>query len=461
MTAVVSASVLLAVSLSACANRSASLGDTSAPATPVKIEPAGEGVHPSPQDSLEERLRAHLAYLTSETCEGRLVGTPGAGRAAGYVLEEFKSIGLRPAFGESYVQEFTPVQVAKVDVRLEILDSKKNVVKAFAFYHDFTLASYTKMGETLITSKLVNLSSEAGGVGSGSSGGVAIARTNRNRFSEMGNKAEQAGCSALILCDADRPPGLPLCRFYDSIPRPQGWTFPILWVEPECFDELAQAASAGRLARIRIMSKKWPEAVGFNVAGATGDPTTRKVVVVCAHRDSIGRLADGSVFQGAVDNGSGTTILIELARALSKVSSDKAFVFLSTDSEESRMEGATFFAKHLPFRAENLAAVVNLDCIGTLGKGPMLVDSGSTDEGKRIADVILRRLTEAGIRDLKVEPFVSDHTVFQDQGYTVIGIIAPRDGFVRYHTLADTIDTVDIGELATVVEALTRALTEP
>ena len=105
--------------------------------------------------------------------------------------------------------------------------------------------------------------------------------------------------------------------------------------------------------------------------------------------------------------------------------------------------------------------MVNLDCIGVLGEGPLLVDPGDMDEGKRLADLILRRLTDAGISDLGLQPLTSDHTVFQDRGFPAISILASRDCFLRYHTAADTVDALDIGELAAMVEALARALTEP
>src|SRR5579883_1312644 len=54
----------------------------------------------------EERLRADLAFLTSAPLAGRLSLTPQADIAALYIAAEFQKAGLRPANGDSYLQEF-------------------------------------------------------------------------------------------------------------------------------------------------------------------------------------------------------------------------------------------------------------------------------------------------------------------------------------------------------------------
>src|SRR5262245_3230280 len=57
-------------------------------------------------DVSARQLQAHLKYLSSDELVGRLSGTPGAEKAAQYVLHEFRSYGLRPGANGGYLEPF-------------------------------------------------------------------------------------------------------------------------------------------------------------------------------------------------------------------------------------------------------------------------------------------------------------------------------------------------------------------
>jgi len=48
----------------------------------------------------------HITYLSSEDLEGGFTGSEACYEAAEYITNEFESYGLKPAFGESYFQNF-------------------------------------------------------------------------------------------------------------------------------------------------------------------------------------------------------------------------------------------------------------------------------------------------------------------------------------------------------------------
>ncbi|MBQ6605340.1 MAG: M28 family peptidase [Tidjanibacter sp.] len=56
---------------------------------------------------LDERLKEHLYYLTSDELRGREAGTEDAAKASDYIAEQFAAMGLEPYIGESYFQYFT------------------------------------------------------------------------------------------------------------------------------------------------------------------------------------------------------------------------------------------------------------------------------------------------------------------------------------------------------------------
>src|SRR5258708_34196189 len=49
---------------------------------------------------------AHVKFLASDTMRGRATGSPELEKAATYIAKQFKSAGLQPADGKSYLQAF-------------------------------------------------------------------------------------------------------------------------------------------------------------------------------------------------------------------------------------------------------------------------------------------------------------------------------------------------------------------
>jgi hypothetical protein len=95
------------------------------------------------------------------------------------------------------------------------------------------------------------------------------------------------------------------------------------------------------------------------LASRTGDQgvQSQKAIAVLAHRDNLG------ASPGAVDNGSGTGALLELARDLGDASLSHPFILVSTDGGSLGGLGAAHFAEAAPY-ADSLAAVVNLVGVG-------------------------------------------------------------------------------------------------
>jgi aminopeptidase YwaD len=84
-------------------------------------------------DVSARQVQAHLKYLSSDELVGRLSGTPGAEKAAQYVVREFKSYGLSPGGGNGgYLEPFNfvaGVRLGKAN-RAEVLSSKDQAAKA-------------------------------------------------------------------------------------------------------------------------------------------------------------------------------------------------------------------------------------------------------------------------------------------------------------------------------------------
>src|SRR5262245_19062355 len=75
------------------------------------------------RDSVIERMKSDLQFLTSDECEGRGPGTEGINKAADHIAAAFKASGLKPAGKDgSYFQPFQvrgPAKPAKVTMTLK------------------------------------------------------------------------------------------------------------------------------------------------------------------------------------------------------------------------------------------------------------------------------------------------------------------------------------------------------
>lgn len=99
-----------------------------------------------------------------------------------------------------------------------------------------------------------------------------------------------------------------------------------------------------------------------------------QTVVFMAHHDHLGlaKERNGSgdnIYNGAIDNASGTASLLAIARAVASLPKRPArsILFAAVGAEEQGLLGSLYFAEHPPISAGNLAAVVNIDGLNIIG----------------------------------------------------------------------------------------------
>jgi hypothetical protein len=108
-----------------------------------------------------------------------------------------------------------------------------------------------------------------------------------------------------------------------------------------------------------------------NVVGLLegSDPGLKKeVVVFSAHFDHLGVDPSGAIYHGADDNGSGTAMVIELARAFSKnpVRPKCSLLFLCVSGEEKGLLGSSYYTSHPVIPLDRTVADFNTDMIGRM-----------------------------------------------------------------------------------------------
>jgi Zn-dependent M28 family amino/carboxypeptidase len=195
------------------------------------------------------------------------------------------------------------------------------------------------------------------------------------------------------------------------------------------------------------------------------DPAVKdQYLIYTAHWDHLGRnegLEGDQIYNGAIDNASGTATLLELASAFSKLSVKlrRSILFLSVTAEEKGLLGARYYAEHPLYPLAKTVANINFDGINQWGRTSDIVVIG---RGNSTLDDVLAEAARAQNRVLVDDPesqkgyyYRSDHFEFAKQGvpalYTHSGdqYIGKPPGFAKtkrdeytnnaYHKVTDDV----------------------
>ena len=107
------------------------------------------------------------------------------------------------------------------------------------------------------------------------------------------------------------------------------------------------------------------------VAFIKGSEFPEEIVVISAHYDHVGVDAEGNIYNGADDDGSGTVSILEIAEAFKEAQNDgyqprRSILFLHVTGEEKGLLGSDYYTKNPIFPLENTVTDLNTDMIGRI-----------------------------------------------------------------------------------------------
>jgi Zn-dependent M28 family amino/carboxypeptidase len=109
------------------------------------------------------------------------------------------------------------------------------------------------------------------------------------------------------------------------------------------------------------------------IAKITGKSAPEEVIIYSAHWDHIGigkpDETGDTIYNGALDNASGTAALLALAKAFkTDEQPDRTVVFLAVTAEEQGLWGSAYYAKQPIYPKEKTVANINMDGVNPYGK---------------------------------------------------------------------------------------------
>jgi Zn-dependent M28 family amino/carboxypeptidase len=163
------------------------------------------------------------------------------------------------------------------------------------------------------------------------------------------------------------------------------------------------------------------------VAKLEGSDATLKneYVVYSAHWDHLGRdpkLQGDQIFNGALDNASGTASLLEIAKAFTKLPKPpkRSVLFLAVTAEEKGLLGAKYYAENPLYPLNKTLANINMDGVNQWGRTKDVTMVG--DDNSTLIDLLRETAKEQG-RVVNPDPepekgfyYRSDHFEFAKVG---------------------------------------------
>ncbi len=350
-----------------------------------------------------EGVRAfeHIRALSTDIGP-RVAGTDGERKGAEYVANAFRASGYS----------------------VEVSD--------FGFSHELTTASIdfgtTRTDATVLSgSGFASVSGPAVYAGTGSESAIAgkkltgaVAVVERGLvFGDTHDRLKTAGAIAMVILN---PAGGPMEGNLGKKVE-----MPVVLVDTAAAEPGRAAARSATRLTVTAAQTNSIRSVNVLARPSAGEACQ---VLVGGHLDTV----PGA--PGALDNGSGTATVVELARAFAADGLDAGLCFAAFGSEEEGLYGSGAMVS--AFRSANALpkAMINLDMTG-LGTIEVV---GSADLAQQ-AETTGKEIGIPAARTTWPSNFGSDHQSFQRAGVAAITVTTSELG--EFHTPADVLATID------------------
>jgi len=383
------------------------------------------------QQSDVERV---IKTLASDDMRGRATFTPDIDRAAQFIESEYKQIGLKPFPGdEGFRQNFSMTRVTPVKTLVEINGKLIPADSAFASSTATTL-NWSNNADVQVVK-------------------LAAGKDFRTEYRSY----RSSGKNMLILVDPA------FTAFFNRIR-----------------DAISKGAVSNNLSDKGLVfvlgnhdnlksfavnyTAKAEQLPLFNVAGIIpGKTKPNEYVVFSGHYDHLGILKPvkgDSIANGADDDASGTTAVIELARYFKNLHNNvRTLVFVAFTAEEIGEYGSQHFATTID--PDKVTAMFNIEMIGKASK---FGENSAFITGFERSDFgpILQKNLEGTPFKFYPDPYPDQDLFYRSDNASLAAVGVPAhtistdqiDIDKLYHTVKDEVSTLDMSNITATIRAI-------
>lgn len=382
------------------------------------------------QNDVERIIRT----LSADNMQGRAVFTPGIEKAARFIENEFKQIGLQPLKGQDgFRQEFSMTSinpaVLNVTINGKVTDENNVMVitdKAGLNWSNTTgiETQYIKSGDTFMS---------------------------RYRAIMSLNKP------VMVFVDEE---------YYDAFKRARNFFMGERIInDPNENTAAVFIIGAENPSTYQInFTNKIERALLFNIAGILpGKSKPNEYVIFSGHYDHLGILEEvkgDSIANGADDDASGITAVISLAKYYKKLNNnERTLIFVAFTGEESGMLGSKYFSEKL--NPEEITAMFNIEMIGKeskFGKNAAFITGFDRSD---FGNILQKNLEGTGFT-FHPDPYTEQQLFYRSDNATLAALGVPAhtistdqiDTDKFYHTVDDEFETLNVENIIATIKAI-------
>ncbi|AFM04436.1 putative aminopeptidase [Bernardetia litoralis DSM 6794] len=463
----------------------------------------------------EVDMKKHLSILASDEYEGRNTGEKGQKMAAKYLANRFKELGLTAPVNGSYLQKFELDKTSLADFKIETLTGKielsqNEIIVVNPFQEDKSNEEYNiifagygveEEGDNGYSSyKSINVKDKIAviimGTPKGKESLIPNEDTRKSVYLQMNFKkklAEKKGAKGVIFVTQKAEYTL-FDNMYGHYFKDPKWSIPSKEKKQNKPDFVMALSTINKLPNLlgytdkkwKKVFKKWnkknktvletkakvvstmkiEKVETENVLGyLEGTDKKDELVVLTAHYDHIG-IIDGKIYNGADDDGSGTTAILELAEAFAIAKKEgntprRSILFMLVTGEEKGLLGSSYYSENPVFPLKNTVSNLNIDMIGRMDKDHEGDPNYIYIIGSTMLSTELHNLSESAAKNYapnvkldytyndKDDPnrfyYRSDHYNFAKHDIPVIFYF--NGVHADYHKHTDTVDKIHFGKM--------------
>jgi len=459
--------------------------------------PRSVGLEPALSSFQNEKIRADIFFLASDELGGRDTPSPGQRIAARYIASRMSRLGLSPGAGEDYLYEYKLLYR-----QLNLAATKATLVKSgesleFAFGVDYGFHS-SGVSTSKVSGNVVYCGDALEEPLSklDLAGKWALCLDNELMSKNRRSAVKKAGAIGVLLAPGPRTSDEKMASrikdYSDRVKRP-GVQFPDT-KNKESDDFPTAMISGAATDRILALAGAFDRgqrkpAIGTDLgvvytdvrqeAGTDGmvevenvcalwpgsDPVlSKEVIILSAHYDHVGTSADGTVFNGADDNGSGTTGLMQIAEALATHGPMRRSILLMwVSGEEKGLYGSKAWCMNPQLPPDHRPVCnINIDMIGRNAPDNLLI---TPTQARKANYNGLTRLAEANcaLEGFPTLGSADEYWLRSDQVNFAEHLKIPvaflfSDVHADYHKATDDPDKIDCDKIRRVSRLVFRML---
>jgi hypothetical protein len=395
----------------------------------------------------EADVRSHMSMLASDALRGRGSGTRDELVAATYVASQLLRWGIEPVSGAADL-----IDTIETD-RVELLAPPTLHTGSLAFSHGREML-VRAIGAASVSGPLVRFVP-----------GVAVPAGAVVLVAGPDLPSSEILASAAAVLEAETPElrtgwqeAVAATRATTAEGRP--WR---VVLDAPAFLAMARVANG---ATVHLGATFRP-ILTWNVVGQIpGSDRARasEVVLLSAHLDHVGVRGSGSdtIYNGADDNASGVTAVLELARALAEGPPPRRTVMVALfGSEETGGAGSRAFVEHPPVPLERIVANLQFEMIG---RPDPAVDAGTLWLTGFERSTLGAELARRGAR-LVADPHPDQQFFYRSDNIRLAyrGVVAHTVSSFglheEYHTPADDLSRIDVAHMTRAIQSMLAPIT--